>query len=470
MNYDKIILISVDTLRADCYKGSNNCNCDYLKLYDINTILEKSMFDELINNGFFFNNAISVAPYTAASHAAYFSGKWQINNGVYDHFNSKLKSSTVFESFKDAGYVTNFKTDFTFILGKYLGFLNGVDNYFIEDNDKAIESIFSQKKTFNFIHFGQVHYPYGFHNLKFGGKDYEMFVEQKEAELNLSISGLDINDNLTETFRDKKDMELLVRYKNIIQYLYSNGRDKDIFSLYLDGVNRFKKKIFDPFMTQLLDRLKNETYLIVLFSDHGEEWSESCYGHINSLSEGCIKVPMVFYGTDIGRDFCSSRIRTIDLAPTLYDLAKINHPKLDGKSLLKIMKDKQCRIDRDAFSSIWLNPLPDLQKNIMDVLETDRIQEGNSASTKYAYAVYKDNLRFESSLNRYKNRTFELEKNLDKNYFEKKEKNWIKFDGNTADFAPLIEMGDELNSIKTVNSNLATDTLRKYFKLQGYNI
>ena len=108
MEYKKIIWISLDTLRADCINF--NKNKLYTNEYKVKNSIDNSKLDELCAKGCFFANAISVAPYTSASHAAYFTGLWPKNNGLYDQFNSKLNAKTVFELAKRAGYTTIFKT------------------------------------------------------------------------------------------------------------------------------------------------------------------------------------------------------------------------------------------------------------------------------------------------------------------------------------------------------------------------
>ena len=53
MNYNKIILISLDTLRADGI-NFNPLNL-YKKEYEINVRMEKSLLDDLASKSFFFN-------------------------------------------------------------------------------------------------------------------------------------------------------------------------------------------------------------------------------------------------------------------------------------------------------------------------------------------------------------------------------------------------------------------------------
>ena len=119
--YKHIVLISLDTLRRDCIThawksefvreyGSPNFNTTSL-----NTIIQKWTF---------FNNCITAAPYTTASHGAYFTWVWPIKNNVYEFFNKKINKETIFEHFKNFWYDTYFHTDFEVILWPYLWITN----------------------------------------------------------------------------------------------------------------------------------------------------------------------------------------------------------------------------------------------------------------------------------------------------------------------------------------------------------
>ena len=72
---------------------------------------------------------------------------------------------------------------------------------------------------FSFIHFGQIHYPYGFHNLKFGGEDYIKKIEFLEKKYDIKPEEINLEDMAIETFRTKEDLSLLYRYKKIIARL-----------------------------------------------------------------------------------------------------------------------------------------------------------------------------------------------------------------------------------------------------------
>lgn len=315
--YDHVVLISLDTLRSDCISANP------VKLWpgkhDLSQTPSTPGLDRLIADGSFFPNTISAAPYTSASHATFFTGKWPLHHGVYEFFNRRLQSATLFTRARQRGYRTVFKVDFPVILGSFLGFDAGIDDYIVEDDEAALDRISGPDPTVSFVHFGGLHIPYGFHNLHYGGDAYREKVHALEREVDFAPS--DLPDQLVETYHSAADLELLHRYKTAVQQFYAGGQYDRLLDLYIEGVNFFFRNRFDCFMDRLLDRLDGSRYLIVLFSDHGEEYDEDSYGHFNTLAEPVLRVPVLFYGHDVKPGWHDTRFRSVDVAPTVLDMA-----------------------------------------------------------------------------------------------------------------------------------------------------
>ncbi|MFA6420535.1 MAG: sulfatase-like hydrolase/transferase [archaeon] len=472
MTYEKIVWISIDTLRSDCI--NTNKSKLYKQEYKLTTKLEKSKLDELCSKGCFFPNTITAAPYTSASHAAYFTGLWPKNNGVYDSFNSKMNPSvqSIFQIAKKQNYTTLFKTDFPFVLGKDLGVTKGVDNYYVEDNKKILQEIKNQKKVFAFIHFGLVHYPYGFHNIKFGGQDYKRKVSELLKKYNLPFKKNKLDDTMVESVRSKKDLNLLLKYKSVIDYLYKSKKYDDLFNLYLEGINRFHKKYFNFFLDDLLRILKKENYLIIISSDHGEAWNDESFGHYNSLNEGVLRVPVLFLAKDIGPRYYDNRIRTIDIAPTLNRILLNSTEKFDGLDLNPIIYGKESFEDGLAFSTIWLSEAKDILSNIAKIINGKSFKTKNKMSEKYAAVVYHEKYKY--VLN-YKNivegilKTQAKEKFTDK-LFEIDSKKNICLSSKVGIKKNLRKKLIKYNVIFTKSSRKIKKNLKEYFRVLGYQI
>lgn len=315
--YDHIILISVDTLRADGIAANP------LRLwpeeYGLSYTLRTPVLDELVGQGAFFANAISAAPYTSASHASLLTGLWPPRHGAREFFGSRLGAPTIFNGAKQRGYRTILKTDFPVMLGAPLGFVSDVDSYIVEDDDAFVAALSETGRSCGLLHFGSVHIPYGFHNTRFGGRDYVEKVEALEAEV--GQAGRDAPaDVLNETFRTAEDLDLLLRYKQAVVALYAERRYDRLFSLYLEGIERFCRTRLGPVLDRVREATAGKRTLYVLFGDHGEAYSDETYGHFNSVDEGVLRVPLLFWGDDIGPTLVTSRVRTVDLVPTLYEL------------------------------------------------------------------------------------------------------------------------------------------------------
>lgn len=352
-----IILVSIDTLRADCINASPRAK-DYLSQYSTNVSLKTDILDQILTSGLYFNNCISAAPYTAASHGAFLTGMWPLRNGVYEFFNRSLSKPTIFNYAKDRGYITIFQTDFPVILGSYLGFTNSVDHYFIEDEKQGFKELEknNNNNTLSFFHFGGVHYPYGFHTLKFGGKDYINKVKLLEKRYGISKKDRHaVNDILDETFRNKKDTELLLRYKYIIEKLYDNRSYNDLFNLYLEGVNYFMQHRFNQFISNIKNFVDKNNAVLFIFSDHGEEWDSSSEGHHNSISDNVLRVPLIAYGKNITPRIEENLIRTVDLAPTIVSLLpqKFKKVKMDGVKLDIFNVKNKIKNRKYAISQVW---------------------------------------------------------------------------------------------------------------------
>lgn len=329
--FDHVVLLSIDTLRADAIAA--NPNKLWPKKYPRLTPVPTPGLDRLASRGTFFTNCVTAAPYTSASHGSILTGLWPLKHGVFEEFRRPLQVETTFSYAKRLGYQTLLKADFPLILGDLLGFTRDVDRYLVEDDDGALDGLRSAPRTFSCVHFGGVHMPYGFHNLRFGGEDYEDKVIQLEREV--GTKGHQLVDQLVETYRDARDTNMLLRYKAVVGELYRSGAYERIFELYLDGVRYFLERRLDSFLERLHDVMAGKVWLGVLVGDHGEEFDRESYGHFNSLAEGVLRVPAIFFGPHARPGMYHDRVRTIDVGATLLDaLGASIEGNLDGRSLL----------------------------------------------------------------------------------------------------------------------------------------
>jgi hypothetical protein len=389
--FDHIVFLSLDTLRSDCI--ASNPYKLWPGKYGLPAVLDTPLLDEIAADGAFFSNCITAAPYTSASHGTFFTGKWPLRHGVYEFFNRALRAETIFSAARRAGFATTFKVDFPIILGKFLGFDRGIERYIVEDDDAFLQAISSQRRNVALAHFGGLHVPYGFHNLHYGGKSYIETVRRLEAEIPASEASP--VDALVETYRDSEDLGLMLKYKRIVQHHYELKNYSKLFQLYLEGVEHFLENRFAPFFRKLKKILSGSSFLIILFGDHGEEYDEDSYGHHNSMSEGVLRVPLVFYGTGVKAGVYNQRVRSVDVVPTILDLLRgsgMGRLKLDGASLAETVVNRAAYPVRPAFAQAYAaetNKYVAYQKKLL----TKGAKTGSLHHVLYKEAVYSDNLK-----------------------------------------------------------------------------
>ena len=349
--YQHIILVSLDSLRSDCITAVNS---DFPNRFYRGGKFKTVMLDYLVRRGTYFSNCISAAPYTSASHAAYFTGCWPRRNGVYEFFNRRIGRPTLFELAQRKNIYTIFQTDFPIILGDSLGFSRGVNKYFIESESAAFSELIRRQNrdTVSFFHFGGIHYPYGFHKLKFAKVDFPKKVRELESKFNIKQAEV-YTDMLDESYREGEDRELLLKYKTIIDTLYSRGDYKSLHQLYVNGIDYFLKHRFNRFIGRVIDFVAHTNSLLIVFADHGENWAPDSRGHSNAINDSVLRVPIIMYGNGVRKNMViTDLIRTIDVVPTIHQYSKIASADFDGLPI-NLANPKDSIGFREAFAQVW---------------------------------------------------------------------------------------------------------------------
>jgi len=135
------------------------------------------------------------------------------------------------------------------------------------------------------------------------------------------------------------------------------GREKNVslnFVYELRLFNSYKKimyneeiKYMDGQIGKLISFLKErnlfENTTFVIMGDHGEGLGEykKHYGHIHYLNKVYLNVPLIISGKGVKKDISTSHlVSTLNIAPTILDIAKLKIPKyMIGKSLFNKNKN-----------------------------------------------------------------------------------------------------------------------------------
>ena len=316
-----IILLSADTLRADhlsCY--------GYFRKTSPN-------IDAFAKDSVLFQNAISQAPSTVPAHMSIFTSLTPLvhlcklspdnaNNEGIDTLRLDEKIATLPLLLKENGYLTLGFHGGGSMAGS-LGFDKGFDSYHfwgdlwkpmsgLEDVRKAIQESKEKKKPlFLFLHNYICHSPY----LRSPPQFRRKFLAEK-------VAGLPFSENDLRTADTSPFSEDEVFWKNVD--LSNPQHLKYIISLYDGGIS-YEDYIFGKVVEILKKEKFYDNSIIILLSDHGEEFYEHLGKGHGRLYIEQLHVPLIikFPGNKFGARVIHEWVRTMDVMPTLFDFLNI---------------------------------------------------------------------------------------------------------------------------------------------------
>ena len=392
-----VILLSLDTLRAD-----------HLHCYGYEKDISPTM-DGLAADGVLFENVFAQSSWTLPSHVSMLSSLYPSSHGV-THADRKIPGETLLlsEIFKNEGYCTGSINGSGYVSARY-GFDQGFDLYeeiHIESGNmavicnRAIDWIDENREQnfFLFLHTYEPHGPYSppdsykksyvsqdaasrerFRDLFFKIMNDEVLTLDElgflrtykrcrlkkeiihewkalleEYQANLALG------HFTERESLEKLADLIMRVEKnpdeIFQYWREN-RDELMIFPYLRESYEAEIMFADTQIARILAAVGRlglqEKTLIVLTSDHGEEFIEhGKVGHAYNCYNETIHVPLIFYypgHLPEGRRI-SENTALIDVPPTILELIGIPVPgHFQGISLVPMIQGSS-RTERRIFS------------------------------------------------------------------------------------------------------------------------
>jgi len=330
-----VIIMSIDTLRADhlsCYGYSRETS---------------PHIDAFASEAVLFEKTIAPSPSTAQSHMSLFTGLTPAVHNIYNYDRDGWyhtlyeKIPTMAEILKRNGYMTIGFHGGGNIAG-FLGFSRGFDSYthdqiywpsvFLKPDTfkQTIQEVITKSKRerkplFLFLHHYVCHDPY----IKAPEEFKLRFLDQAVPALPvLSANILEDQEyfGISEEFWKNIDM--------------SDPRHrKHVIALY-DGMVNYSDYIFQ----QVMDVLKNENIyddsLIIVLSDHGEEFYEHAGIKHNNLFIETLHVPLIIRfpkAAHQGRRI-KRYVSLTDVMPTLLDFLNINPGNfMQGGTLLPFL-------------------------------------------------------------------------------------------------------------------------------------
>jgi choline-sulfatase len=338
-NNANVILISIDTLRWDhvgCYGYTRNTTPN---------------IDAFAGKNILFENCYIHEPNTCSSHMSMLTGLYPYTHGVEITTSLSPSVMTLTEVLKQNGFTTlGFVRDCGQLFPK-CGFARGFDVYLekrynaeIQNNviAKHLEKA-KDKKLFLFLHYYDVHsdfrkLPYDspppYNNMfypdykgDFTGGDEDSFASRYLLKINRH-NAFDINKN--------NSLDLIRLKQDDLKY---------ITALYDGGVAYTDKCLGDMFAMLKQFGLYDNS-LIILTSDHGEEFQEHGFMlHDNPYYyEELVRIPMIIKlpGTDTKGKVVNGLVESIDFMPSILDMLNVKDtPVTQGTSFMKLIDNSE---------------------------------------------------------------------------------------------------------------------------------
>ncbi len=307
-----VILISLDTLRADHMS---------LYGYERETV---PILEQLAARGAVFENCMSAAPWTVPSHSSMLTSTYASEHGARNN-DLRLAGSppTLTRILKSHGYRTTASVSALNASSKY-----GLDQDF---------DVFDEPPR------GRARIP--------GNRVTDILLDRLERIKDKPFfafghffdahPGFDPFPKYDDLWGDHFPTEV-TKFENLERYagadLDMDPEDlEDLLNVY-DGRIRFMDDQVGRILQFLDDNGLTDKTIVAVVSDHGEAWEENGYqGHRYYLHRDVIRVPLLiaYPGAPEGGIRVATQVRTIDLAPTLLQLAGCGSaPTFRGEALI----------------------------------------------------------------------------------------------------------------------------------------
>jgi arylsulfatase A-like enzyme len=337
-----VILISIDTLRADHLHGYG---------YGPET---SPALDRLMRRGTSFSTAITSAPWTLPSHVSLITSLYPHSHGVISEplaLNESVQTLPML--FKKAGYNTAGFATMPHLSPRH-GFGRGFDLYRCEEVrapivlDKVLKWLETgdREDFFIFLHLFDVHSDYN---------PSERFLKMFESSYEGDIDGTG------KTLYAIRDGEI-------------NPSEEDmrhLIALYDAEIRQLDNNL-DMFFGALEERGLLEDTIIIVTSDHGEEFLD--HGgvlHGQTLYDELIRIPLIMAGPGVPKDkLVKKQVQAIDIMPTILELCGVRTPaEAQGRSMAPLLRDEKTEWTEQAFvEADWRNEKHDIKR----ALRTDR--------------------------------------------------------------------------------------------------
>jgi len=339
-------LIVIDSLRSDKCFGAKKSSIT-------------PTIDNLIQNGAYFEQAISSAASTILSIGSLLTGSYPFRIGLggpaYQKFDPKI--TNLVKILKDNGYTTyatapSVADDF----GLICDFQNpdsSYDNYFSLFSglgDEILDKIKNKKLKdpwFFYVHLFDLHTPVivppHFNDKKYGTSQYERMVSAIDDWLSQILGYIDTKNTIIILTADHGEYVPVLNTKNGLISLESSDTEKSLWKL----GNKIPKNLF-PVKRKMGSLIRSSRKKLKSSKINDENLSvyekrvlfnsRMSTGH--RMFDDLLRVPLILTGPKIPNNvLITNMIRQVDIFPTILDLISIPVPNdIDGKNLLPLIE------------------------------------------------------------------------------------------------------------------------------------
>lgn len=294
---------------------SDALRVDHLGCYGAR-FLNTRTIDDFAASGVRFDQAISAAPWTAPSTTSIVTGLYAHHHG-YLHWDAKLDPTieTVFRAFSAHGYeVGSFVFDRNYLF-KDLPEANVLGTS--ESLDGAVEWLRANRERpfFLYFHSWATHMPYDILH----AERQDWLSAKQEVIDGIQSDSASALESMRESYRQAVERQSEGLFASLLEELDALG-------------------------------LRDDTAL-ALTSDHGESWGERFadktevqgvyHMHGATLYDEIVHLPLIVSAPGrIEPGVVESQVRSVDLVPTLLELAGLPARESDGESLLHVDGDR----------------------------------------------------------------------------------------------------------------------------------
>jgi arylsulfatase A-like enzyme len=365
-NSPNVILIVVDTLRAD-----------HLSLYGYNRDTSPYL-THLAQEGVVFDNAIATSSWTLPSHASMLTGlsphesRMETETDILSGSFPNLGDAMSKRGYRTAALSTNYK-----FFTRSHGFIHGFARF--EEYEQTLAGVLDNVHLSRFILEKLSHATAGVNYAFFGVKNWPSAEKLNRSALDWIGKGdrpfflvLNYTDVHEPTLPPEPYLHMYtanVQARNQTMRFQDNcvdavpNRSCDVdrpqFIDTYDGSIRYVDDSIKQLFSQLKERGQLENTIVVLTSDHGQEFGDhGLYGHAKSLYRAEIHIPLLVWkpGLVPGSVRVATPVSTSAIPATILDMtAPADKPSLPGRSLAALWGSS------DSVSD-WPEPISELPK------------------------------------------------------------------------------------------------------------